>query len=232
MRKREGCKVRYQASSSSADGTQGKEQPCLGKLSSARGTQHLPSSVTELRARNQGGVWPPDFKNTEDLRNANEVLLQSVLMWAQFHNFFSAWSYVKTPFHLILQRQLKQYFIMQETRGTNKQTACAIKKKKIKTSPMIWFLYPNWLDWLPWHHVYQFHMFYGETFSNSQKRMPTKVKVETSRIHLLGVCIWLQHFVLCHRREVNMPFKSSNKFWKYACISETKLTEKEVCQKN
>lgn len=26
-------------------------------------------------------------------------------------------------------------------------------------------------------------------FSDSQKRMPTKVKEETSRVHLLGVCI-------------------------------------------
>lgn len=56
VRKREGCKVRCQANSSSADATQGKEQLCPGKLSSERGTQYLPSRVMELRARNQDAV--------------------------------------------------------------------------------------------------------------------------------------------------------------------------------
>lgn len=101
-------------------------------------------------------------------------------------------------------------------------------KKKESTSPITWFLYPNWLDWLPWHHVYQFHMVGGGDFSNSQKRMTTKVKAETSRVPLLGECIWLQHFViLCYRREVNKAKNVKRKMYFRNNIYKKKVWQKK-----
>lgn len=86
--------------------------------------------------------------------------------------------------------QLKQYFITQEMRGTNKETVCD-NEKEGKSQPHDLTSLPKLTRLIALTSCLSIpHVLGGlGPFSNSQKRMPTKVKAETSRVHLLGICI-------------------------------------------